>query len=391
MLYSHDSVGLGHLRRTLTLAASLAEAFPGVSMLLASGSEASLHFKLPEGLEVVKLPAVGKGGQGQYTSRRLPGGLPSLVRIRRGLLLQLVECYRPDLLIVDNKVLGVADELEPALERLRDIGGKAILGIRDIIDSPEVVADEWGRPKIRKALAQSYDKICVYGAPELYDMRREYHVPEELARIVRYVGYVVRPRTGPRYLPIPRLRPQVLATVGGGEDGASRIERYLDALELAPPTWDSVLVLGPLLDSVYTRLLKRRARSLASVTVHTFYEDLPRLFDASDSVVAMAGYNTVAEILRGRLPCVLLPRTHPRTEQLIRARRVERAGLAEVQLEPTASELRGAVERSLERGRFTNWLPPLDGARRFCGVVAELLNQPLKKEESVLKCDLPTS
>jgi predicted glycosyltransferase len=42
----------------------------------------------------------------------------------------------------------------------------------------------------------------------------------------------------------------------------------------------------------------------------------------------MAGYNTVSEILYLRKRAILVPRTRPRTEQLIRARRLHDLGLA---------------------------------------------------------------
>ncbi len=381
LFYTHDSVGLGHLRRTLTLAETLSQRLPDASFLLASGSEASLRFRLPKGLEVVKLPSVGKGSEGEYTSRRLPGGLPGLIRIRRALLLELVESYRPHLMVVDNKVLGVAGELEPALRRLREVGGRAVLGLRDIIDSPERVAKEWSRKEIRKALTQSYDEVCVYGCPRVYDMRHEYPVPKELRENIKYVGYVVRPQTGLRFLSIPRLRPQLLVTVGGGEDGAERVERCLDALALSPPDWDTVVVLGPLLDSSRTRRIKRRARAMDHVTIYGFYEDMPRLYEASSAAVTMAGYNTMSELVRSRIPTILLPRTTPREEQLIRARQFEKLGIAEVHLDPSALVLRAAMERTLGHSRVRGWLPELDGADRFADL-AEGLLQPARSHAS---------
>jgi predicted glycosyltransferase len=375
LLYSHDSVGLGHLRRSLTLASSLAETMPGASMLLATGSDAALRFELPEGLEVVKLPSVGKSEDGSYCSRRLPGGLPSLVRIRRAILMQLVETHRPDLLIVDHKVLGVAEELEPVLARMKEIGGLSILGVRDVIDEPAVVAREWGSAKIRHALIESYDAVCVYGSEQVYDLRQECPMPPELAKRLQYTGFVVRPMNGLAYPPLPRLKDLVLVTTGGGEDGAERIESYLDMIEQSRPQWESMIVFGPLLDAVRRRQLKRRARVLEGVSVHSFYEDLPRLLADSSAVVAMAGYNTVVEIMRSRVPALLLPRTTPRKEQLIRARRVAELGFAECLVEPTVDRMRMAVESCLSRGRFQGPMPSLDGASAFSDVVCQMLGR----------------
>lgn len=386
LFYSHDSVGLGHLRRTLTLADALSDRFPRGSFLLASGSEASLRFQLPRGLEVVKLPSVGKGEQGEYVSRRLPGGLPALVQVRRALLLELVRSYQPHVLVVDNKVLGVAGELAPALECMREQGGKVVLGLRDIIDTPEAVAAEWKHADVRRALTELYDSVCVYGSAAVFDMRKEYPVPEELGRTLSYVGYVVRPSKGLGFPALPRLRQQLLITMGGGEDGADRVERCLDALELRTPAWDTVIVLGPLLDAARTRKIKRRARMLPHVQVHAFYEDMPRLFESSSAVVSMAGYNTVTELLRARLPVLFLPRTSPREEQLLRAERVQRLGLGEVLLDLDASRLREGMERVMGRARVDGWLPELDGARRFVDVIDGLLGNQHALETRI-ECD----
>jgi predicted glycosyltransferase len=381
LLYSHDAVGLGHLRRSLTLAAGIAEAFPGARLLLASGSDCATRFRLPPGLDVVKLPSIGKDGDGAYRPRHLGDGLPSVLRLRRGLLRGLVEDFRPDAMLVDHKVLGIADELEPVLEQAREQGTRTLLGVRDVIDSPEVVAREWGRPAIRHALTELYDAVCVYGDPNVFDMRREYPVPEELGERLSFTGYVVRSEGLP-FAPVPRLRPQVLVTTGGGEDGATRVSAYLDALELRRPDWDSVIVLGPLMDPAVARKLKRRARDLeASVRVHTFYDDLPRLVASSSVAVTMAGYNTVAELLRCRVRPVLLPRTEPRLEQAIRARRLADLGWAESLESPRPAELRAAVERSLSLGRLRGPLPPLDGARRLARLLGELLGMKSKLQE----------
>jgi len=89
----------------------------------------------------------------------------------------------------------------------------------------------------------------------------------------------------------------------------------------------------------------------------------------------MAGYNCCAEILQSHLPAVLIPRVFPRSEQLIRARRLQELGIVQCieSLDPVA--LRTAVEAALDiRGSVRHQIP-LEGADRFCEMVAELLSQ----------------
>lgn len=383
LLYSHDSYGLGHLRRTLTIASALATTLPGASLLIATGSSCATRFNTPPGIDIVKLPSATKDARGSYTSRTLTQSLESLTRIRSELLTSLVKSFRPHLLLVDNKVLGLNGELEGALGEVKRLGTKTILGIRDILDDAVVVAREWGCARVRRALIEDYDRVCVYGTPEVFDPRVEYPIPPELRERVEFTGYVVRPETHISFPPVPMLRPKVLVTVGGGEDGADRVETYLEAIEGDPPPWDSTIVLGPLLDRSRARGIKARARVLGHAKAHLFYEDMPRLFGEASAIVAMAGYNSAAEILRSRLPAVLLPRCFPRKEQLIRARRLADLGFVDHLPSATPEGLRRAVESALNRGRHRLELPPLDGAERLSRVAAELLSRPSLGAESL--------
>jgi len=107
--------------------------------------------------------------------------------------------------------------------------------------------------------------------------------------------------------------------------------------------------------------------------MEVLWELVPRLLAESDVVVGMAGYNTTAEILQSGLPAVLLPRSRPRREQLIRARRLSRLGLVETLEAPTAETVRGAVERALLRGRRPPVALPMDGAQQVAALAGELL------------------
>ena len=370
--HSHDSFGLGHLRRTLTLAGALARQVPSAEILITTGSPCATHFALPDGVEIVKLPSVSKDAKGSYVPRSLGGDLGSLVRLRRALLSEVQRSFNPDVLVVDHQVLGLGDELHDVLAATRAAGTRTILGLRDIIDAPDVVAREWGRPAARQALREWYDRVCVYGDPRIFDARAEYPVPEELRANLEFVGYVGRavvPERAERAAGAPK---QVLATVGGGEDGYERLSTYLDALELGGCDWESTVVCGPLLDQEQFKTLKRRARRLSGCEITSFHADLPHLLSKSDAVVAMSGYNTSVEIMQSRVPAVLLPRCFPRREQLIRAERMQAAGLAQCLPQATATELRTHLRAALDGGVPTGALPDLSGSQRLAVAITEL-------------------
>ncbi len=374
LLYSHDSFGLGHLRRNLNIAQALTSGNEHAEVIIVTGSPCATHFPMPPRVDVVKLPAVTKNAEGRYVPRSLGGELDFSIELRRALLMQLFESFAPDLLIVDHQLLGLRGELIPVLREAKQRGTRTILGIRDVIDSPEVVAREWGSKSARWALGEVYDRVCVYGTSRVFDTRAEYPVPPELAQRLEFTGYLSPKLAESAPHSVPNLKPEVLVTMGGGEDGEERVLTYLDALELGPTTWDSTLVLGPLMPSRAVRRIKRRARILGGVTVHRFHADLPKLLSNSSLVVAMAGYNTSTEILRSGRPAVFLPRTFPRAEQHIRAERLERIGAARCLPNASAAELRAAIESSLAAPSRIRVRLPLDGLDRLAAIADELVN-----------------
>ncbi len=374
LLYGHDSWGLGHLRRNLNLATSLVDSFPGAGVLLVSGSPCATSFDTPPGVDVLKLPSITKDSDGGYVSRRLPGNVAFVVRLRKKLLLEAFRSFAPHLLIVDHQVLGVHGEALDTLREARRTGTKTILGIRDVIDSPETVAREWSSDECRWALSEGYDRLCVYGAPEVLDPRVEYPIPAELGERMEFTGYVVQESDPRSRRPVPSTRPQVLVAMGGGEDGGARLDGVLDAHELGKRDWDTVLLTGPLLDRREARRLKRRLREIGGIEMHRFHKDVPRLLEESDLVVSMAGYNTCAEVMQSRKPAIYLPRVFPRREQEIRAGRLAALGLGSCLVSPSPTRLRQAMERALQVPHRPERTPALCGNRRMCEVAAEVLS-----------------
>jgi predicted glycosyltransferase len=380
LFYSHDSYGLGHLRRSLTLATGLVETVPDAEVLVITGSPCATLFPTPPRIGLVKIPSVSKTAGGDYVPRSLSGTLEETLALRRSLILEAYRSFQPTLIVVDHKVIGLHGEAYEMLREAARDGVHSILGIRDIIDSPGAVAVEWGGEKCRWALSEGFERVCVYGSPDVFDTRLEYPVPPELVERVEFTGYVVRPAHQPRPHRTPRTRPQVLVTMGGGQDGTEQLGTYLAGLERERPDWDSVLVGGPLLGEREARRMRRRAELLGNVQLRRFHADLPALLEDCDAVVAMAGYNTSAEILQSGKPSVLLPRTHPRMEQAIRAERFQRRHLTRCLIDPDPRELVQGVARALEAGppRPEN-LPPLDGVANFCAMARELLVEPKRQ------------
>jgi predicted glycosyltransferase len=332
LIYSHDTFGLGHLRRCRELAGAIVRASPETTVLLLSGSPVASSFDFPPGVFVVGLPAVVKLSNGDYVSRKPGEGLMRTIGLRAQLIAQTVESFRPDALIVDKEPWGLRNELAGALEKAKAKGAKLILGLRDILDDPETLRVEWERKRALPALRDLYDEIWIYGLKSIYDPLDGLAIPADVAAKTVFTGYLRR--AIPR-VEAPHATPFLLVTTGGGGDGDGLIGLTLSAYERAgKELLPALLVHGPFMDSRARAAFEERAAAIPNVTTLSFDAYLETRLAAAKGIVAMGGYNTFCEILSAEKPALIVPRTAPRREQAIRAERAEALGLAKMLLPP---------------------------------------------------------
>ena len=331
LMYSHDSYGLGHLRRTLALAKAFVEYDPGLGVLILTGSTVSGAFRMPRGIDIVKLPSAVKVSNGVYKPSRLPVTFRRLRKLRSGLILNAAESFSPDAFIVDKAPLGMKREVSRTLEYLHNERPSTltVLGLRDVLDDPNRVRRHWQDNNITEAINSYYDLILVYGPREVYDPLPEYGLPTTILRRSYYVGYVGGGPTLEDTSDAPFAPGYVLVTAGGGGDGFDLIRNYLESLREPVPSFESIVVTGPLMDEESKRMVERLSRGLR-VRVLEFRADIECLIEKAGAVVAMGGYNTTTELLAARKPALIVPRVEPRTEQLIRAERLASLGLVEM-------------------------------------------------------------
>ncbi|MCP5433107.1 MAG: hypothetical protein H6923_07535 [Alphaproteobacteria bacterium] len=330
LIYSHDTLGLGHLRRARALAHALVDGLPRASVLIVTGSPFAGSFAFGAHVDFVRLPGVTKRRDGSYQTLSLPIPLAETVKLRRALIAETARAFDPDLLVVDKEPLGLKGELEPALDLLERRGARRVLGLRDVLDAPDALAAEWARKRALPALAR-YDQIWVYGLAAVCDPLAGLPLAPDVAARTVFTGYLPR-RGQPAAEPVARpfgARPFLLVTAGGGADGAPLIDGVLKAYESgARLPWPALVVAGPFCPAPLAKAFSARARRLADVAFIGFEPRLERLVAEAAAVLAMGGYNTFCEILTYDRPALLVPRTGPRAEQTIRARRAEALGLA---------------------------------------------------------------
>lgn len=366
LLYSHDTFGLGHLRRSRALAAALTAADPTASALILTGSPVAGRFAFPERVDHVRLPGVTKLSDGSYVSLALGMDIDDVTDLRSSLIRTTADSYRPDLLIVDKEPTGFRGELLPTLEDLLTCPRTScVLGLRDVLDEQDVLLAEWDRKGAVAATDAYYDEIWVYGPRSFYDPTAGLPIARETRQRMHWTGYLRRQAL--EKAPIPD-EPYILVTPGGGGDGANMVDLVLSAYELDPNLGPQAqLVYGPFLSGDTRAKFDARVEALnGRVIANGFESRIEQLYKGAQGVVCMGGYNTFCEVLSFDCRAVIVPRTIPRKEQFIRAERAEQMGLVAM-LTETRGELTPAAMAEAIRQLPTQKRPSEAGAERLMG------------------------
>src|SRR5271157_2106252 len=96
MVYSHDTFGLGNIRRMLAICNHLHKTIKDLSILIVSGSPMLQSFRVAPGIDYIKLPCLKRSETGELGVRFLPMEADEIIRLRRELLLSTVISFQPD-------------------------------------------------------------------------------------------------------------------------------------------------------------------------------------------------------------------------------------------------------------------------------------------------------
>jgi len=329
-------VGLGHMHRNLLIAQTLAVANPGAAILVIAEAREASNFSLPSGVDCLTLPALCKQHDGVLQSRYLDLPLDNVVKLRSEVIHSALLSFNPDLLIVDHLPCGAYQELHSTLKALKEASNEIhfVLGVRDVLEDPEVVQKEWLTTKNRRILEELYDAIWIYSDPRVFDAVAEYSFPRDIAKKATFTGYLDQ-RARLQYvrfqpneyltelgLPVDNM---ILCVVGGGSDGARLAAAFAES-EL-PNGCSGIIISGPYMPLESRRELLSYNSQKSSIRVLEFVSEPTALIHCADRVIAMGGYNTVCEILSFNKPGLIVPRAKNRKEQIIRATRLANLGL----------------------------------------------------------------
>jgi predicted glycosyltransferase len=389
LMYSHDTFGLGHLRRVRAIAHALVEESKDVSVLILTGSSIIGSFDFRTRVDFVRVPGVIKLRNGEYTPLKLHMNIADTLAIRESIIRHTAETFDPDLFIVDKEPLGLHGEVESTLQDLNEKGIPCVLGLRDVMDEPALLEPEWKRKRAIPALSKYYDELWVYGLPQFCDPLEGLEIPQSVRRKMVYTGYLQR--SEPADLPTAAFatskidKPYIMVTPGGGGDGEELVDWVLQAYETDRKLpYPALMVLGPFMSTESQAAFKGRAEKLDDVEIITFDAHLEQLIMDAVGMVAMGGYNTFCEILSFDKPAVIVPRRYPRREQYIRAKRAQELGLLNM-LDPEETKLPKDMATALRHLPQQN--PPseviipglLDGLESVNILAARLAARPRNK------------
>ncbi|CAA6809264.1 MAG: Mlr3248 protein [uncultured Thiotrichaceae bacterium] len=329
MIYSHDSFGLGHLRRCRAIAHALVDAYKGLSVLILTGSPIIGQFDFKARVDFVRIPGIIKLHNGSYTSLALHIDLEDTLALRESIIHHTARVFAPDIFLVDKEPTGLQGEVLSTLKMLKTTDTLAILGLRDVMDDPQLLEKEWERKDAWPALESLYDELWIYG-PEIMGNPLEGISRTALVQHkMHFTGFLQRflpENIDESSIDIPE-QPYVLVTSGGGGDGIDMVDWVLRAYENSHLPEPALIVLGPFMGATERYEFMQRAEKLEQVSMITFSPNLEYLLFNAKAIVAMGGYNTFCEILSFDKPALIIPRSKPRKEQLIRATKAKALNL----------------------------------------------------------------
>jgi predicted glycosyltransferase len=356
LFYCQHSVGLGHLMRSYTLCERLAERF---RVVLLCGGELPAGIAAPENVELVALPPLGVRPGAGFGSGDPRLSTERAWALRSERIMAALHAVRPAVVLVELFPFGrakFARELVPLLEAARNARAFTACSLRDILVDGR--ADQRAHDDRARALADAHlDAVLVHCDPRFARLEETFRPSVPLRVPVHYTGFVA----GPPVRAATRGR-HVVASAGGGRVGAALLRA---AIEAQPALGRPLRVIaGPLMPDAEFEALRRGP----DVEVVRTVPDMARELSQAAASISQCGYNTALDLLRTRVPALVVPyATEEENEQTRRARRLERLGAVMV-----ATHVNGQLPELLE---FAPAAPALDldGAARTRDLLEELI------------------
>ncbi|HSE32575.1 MAG TPA: glycosyltransferase [Pyrinomonadaceae bacterium] len=379
MFYSQHSLGMGHLVRSLALAQGLANEF---RVVLLNGGRLPKQTVIPHEFEMINLPPIGLNENNELVSQDRRRTTIRARELRRQLLNNTFDELQPDVLFIELFPFGrkkFAEELMPLLQAARSSTNSrplVVCSVRDILVGRNDQAKHDDRAT---TIANEYfDLILVHSDPAFARLDESFKPRVKLTTLVEYTGFAMA-STYPEATKEQSAIRRIVVSAGGGMVGEHLLRTAVKAHEVlvreAPV--ETEIITGLFLPESASRSLRQLARGKEGLKLTRFVSDLSARMRNADVSISQGGYNTTLDILRAKVPALVVPfGTGKEDEQMRRARRLEALGairvLDEKDMEPVrlANEIRDLFNFDAKRPKLD-----LDGVHKSTQIVLKALKE----------------
>jgi predicted glycosyltransferase len=376
LFYCQHAVGLGHLVRSLALAEALAAQF---DVVLLNGGRMPETTVIPPGVRVVNLPPLGHDSTFNLVSHDAAHSVEQAVVERPQIILGELARSRPAVVLIELYPFGRKKfefELLPLLDAIHAMGSdrpRVVCSVRDILVGQR--PDQADHDERASRLANRYfDAVLVHSDPQFARLDETFQPATPMTVPIHYTGFVTN-GSAIEVLPSQRKR-RVLVSAGGGMVG----EPLFRAVAAAHHRWHAeiglttTVVAGPFLPDAAWEWVRAEAEHVDGLSAVRYLPDLRVEMARSAVSVSQCGYNTTMDILRAKVPAVVVPYAEGREdEQRRRADRLVALGVLHCL---AADHLDAATLADAVIGAATSTPSPvsldLDGRQASARIVAEL-------------------
>lgn len=349
--YCQHSVGMGHFVRSSALAARLAETF---DVLFLNGGSVPAGHPFPASVERVDLPPLGMQADNTLVSHTPGLTVGEALAVRRDRMVSLLRARRPAVVLVELFPFGrkkFESELLPLLDAAHALGPiRPIVAcsVRDLLVTARRSQQDFD-DRAQALCDRYFDLVLVHTDPEFARLEESFRPSTPLRTPVEYTGFLTRAGDESP----AAARHGLVVSAGSGHVGealyrAAVAAHVVNWSELRLPT---TIVAGPFAPPNVVASLQALAAVTEGLAVIPQVPSLGPLLSAARASVSQCGYNTALDLLRTKVPALVVPFAEEHeNEQSRRAERLAGRGLLRVlpSSELTSLRLAAAVRELLD-------------------------------------------
>lgn len=377
LFYCQHSIGMGHFVRASAMAERLSQAF---DIVFLNGGSMPAGLPFPSAVERIDLPPLGMREDATLVSLTPGLTVDEALRRRRDQMIDLLNARPPDVVLIELFPFGRRKfecELIPLLmaAHARGAGRPLIVSsVRDLLVTARRNQQAFD-DRARVLCEQFFDLVMVHTDPAFARLEDTFRPSLPLATPVEYTGFLTRESAEPPSVD----RSGVLVSAGGGQVGASLFRAAVAAHDINWPELQlpTTIVAGPFAPAAVVSDLLAAATLRRGLTVLAQVPRLVPLLASARASVSQCGYNTALDLLRCRVPSLVVPFADGReNEQTARANRLAECGLVTTlpSAELTPERLARAI-RELLNGAPARTRLDMNGAETTLRLLADRVSR----------------